>query len=92
MASLPFHPHCARHPARAEIGRTFWVLWSSQVDPLDEFSTCSHVVANALHVPQTSTNSHKRMVITSALWLVSNGALVAKIGWFQVGGVGYEHV
>ena len=68
------------------------MLWSSQVDPLDEFSTCSHVVANALHVPPTITISRKRMVITSALWLVSNGALVAKIWRFQVGGVGYEHV
>ena len=68
------------------------MLWSSQVDPLDEFSTCSHVVANALYVPPTITISRKLMVIKSALWLVSNGALVAKIWQFQVGSVGYEHV
>jgi hypothetical protein len=71
-------------PARAEIGRTFKVLWSSQVDPLDKFSTCYHVVANALHAPQTSTICRKRMVINlilnllfgscqTALWLPRYG-------------------
>ncbi len=79
-------------PARAEIRRTFWVFWCSQVDPLDQFLLCRHIVANALHVPQTSTICRKQAVIQSVLWLWSNSSLVAEIWLFQVGGVGYVHV
>jgi hypothetical protein len=78
--------------ARAEIRRIFWVFWCSQADPLDQFLLCRHIVANAFHVPQTSTICRKRAVIKSVLWLCSNGSLVAEIWPFQVGGVGYVHV
>ena len=79
-------------PARAEIRRIFWVFWCSQVDPPDQFLLCRHIVANALHVLQTSTICQKRTVIKSVLWLWSNSSLVAEIWPFQVGGVGYVHV
>ena len=79
-------------PARAEIRRIFWVFWCSQVDPPDQCLLCRHIVANALHVPPTSTICQKRTVIKSVLWLWSNGSLVAEIWPFQVGGVGYVHV
>ena len=68
-------------PAHAEIRRIFWVFWCSQVDPPGQFLLCRHIVANALHDPQTSTICRKQTVIKSVLWLWSNCSLVAAISW-----------
>ncbi len=78
-SNLSSHPHCGRRTlVRWNQTHILGVLvlpsW-----PLDQFLLCRHIVANALHKPQTSTICWERAVIKSVLWLWSNGLLVAEI-------------
>jgi hypothetical protein len=94
LAQPPSHPQCARR-TRASWNRTHilgvvvlpsWPPWQI----FNMLSRCGECIPCATN--QQLEICRKRMVIKSVLWLVSNGALVAKIWRFQVWGVGYVHV